>query len=311
MTSKDPNLGQEGQWQAPSVSESGTEKDKLEEIRQQQSRFLALVVVAALMDFVTLTFLVLSAVIAAKYYPSVSEKLAGIWKILGGLVLVLSVAAKLAIVRSGSPILPQRGAENFSSVLRRQGRNADRLIVWFDLRLVIRSLFLSLIAFILAGRPTARRALDFPAAVLLLISAGIIAINLFKARAEMSIADESLLGAVKLQIAQCRYRIRFARNIWYFVAPFLVGFLLLFQSLPNFQGAVPIVASAFSPSLGVVIGLLAFAIAILAVMFVLRFQIRFIRGRQDHASERLRQLEQLLAEISEESKLNRGETLSS
>jgi hypothetical protein len=178
VTSKDPHRGQERQGPAPSASESGAEKDILEQIRQQHRRFLALVVVAALMDIATLAFLTFSTVIAAKYFPNVPENTAAMWKVLGVLVLVLSVAAKVVLIRWGSPIMPPRSAALFSSILRRQGRDYGRLIVWSDLRLIVRSLWLSLIAFILAERSTPRRAPDWPAAVLLLISAGIVAVNL-------------------------------------------------------------------------------------------------------------------------------------
>ena len=246
------------------ASEPGADQNKLAQIQQQQRRFLALVVVAALMDIVTLAFLTLSSVIAAKYFPNVPEKAAAIWKVLGVLVLALSVAAKVIIVRCGPPILPPRSAANFSSIVRRQGRNSDRLIIWFDLRLIIRSLCLSLIAFILAERSPARRALDLPAAVLFLISAGVIALNLLKARSQMSTADESLLGAVRLQIVQTRRRIRFTRIIWYFIIPFLAGFGLLSQNVQISKSIGPMLASAVSPSVALAIVLLAFALSLLA-----------------------------------------------
>jgi hypothetical protein len=309
MTSNESHSGQDGRGRRHHASPSGADQDKMEQIQQQYRRFLALVVVAMFMDIVTLAFLTLSLVIAAKYFPSVPEKAAAIWKVLGVLVLVLSVAAKVIISRCGSPILPPRSAANFSSIVRQQGRNSHRLIVWFDIRLIFRSLCLSLIAFILAERATARRALDLPAAVLFLISAGIIALNLFKARAQMSTADESLLGAVRLQIVQTSYRIQFARNIWYFIIPFCAGVMLLSQNVPIFKDAGPILASVVSPSIALAIGLLAVALSLLVAAIVLRAQFRFIRGRQNHARERLGQLEKLLAELSEES--NRGEALSS
>jgi len=308
MTSKDPHMGRELQRPAPPTSTSGSEQDKVEQIRQQHGRFLALVVVAALMDIATLAFLTLSAVIAANYFPDVPEKLAAIWKILGVLVLALSVAAKVVIIRLGSPILPSRSAANFSSVLRRQGQNHGSLIVWFDLRLIIRSVCLSFIAVMLAERPTPRLAMDWTAAVFFLISAGVVAINLLGARAQMPMPDDSLLGAVKLQIHQTRYRIRSAGNIWYFIVPFCVGVGLLGQNIPILKGAVPILASAVSPSLALAIALLVLTISLLAMAIVFRAQFRFIRGRQNHARERLGQLEQLLAELSEESKSNRGES---
>jgi len=256
-----------------------------------KSRYLALFVVSALMDIATLVFLALSAAIAAKYYPDVPEKLADIWKALGALVLVLSVAAKVVLIRSGPPILPPRTAASFSSVLRRQGRNSDRVMVWFDLRLILRSLCLSLIAFILAERSTHRRAQNWTAAVFFLISAGIIGVNLLKARARFPVVDDSLLGSVRLQIAQTRYRIRFARNIWYFVIPFTVGLCLLFQKIPIFKDVGPIRASAVSPYP-------ALAIALVAAAIVWRAQFRIIRGMRNRSRERLGQLEQLLAELS-------------
>jgi hypothetical protein len=298
VTYKDPNLGQEEQRRAPLPSESGAEKDKLEQMPQQQNRFLALVVVAVFLDIATLAFLALSAVIAAKYFPDVPEKLARTWKILGVLILALSIAAKLVIAKSESLILPQRDAANFSSVLRRQGRNQKRLTVWFDLRLIIRSLWLGLIALILAERFALVRILNCTAALFFLISAAVVAINLLRARSQMPTTDDSAIGALRLQIAQTRYRIRFARNIWYFVIPFCVAFGLLAQNIPISKGVIPALASAVSPSLGLVIGLFFVAMAILGVAFVLRAQIRFIRGRQNHAGEQLRQLEHLLAELS-------------
>ena len=298
MTYKDPNLGQEEQRRARLPSESGSEKDKLEQMPQQQNRFLALVVAAVFLDIATLAFLALSAVIAAKYFPDVPEKLARTWKILVVLILALSIAAKLVIAKSESLILPQRDAANFSSVLRRQGRIQKRLTVWFDLRLIIRSLWLGLIALILAERFALVRILNCTAGFFFLISAAVVAINLLRARSQMPTTDDSAIGALRLQIAQTRYRIRFARNIWYFVIPFCVAFGLLAQNIPISKGVIPALASAVSPSLGPVIGLFFVAMVILGMAFVLRAQIRFIRGRQNHAGEQLRQLEHLLAELS-------------
>ncbi|HWA09465.1 MAG TPA: hypothetical protein VG838_08460 [Opitutaceae bacterium] len=256
------------------------------------------------MDIATLAFLMISGAIAAKYYPDVPENLAHLWKVLGVLVLALSLAAKIVMFGSGAPIFPSRSAASFSSVLRRQGRISDRVLVWFDLRLVLRSLGLSLIAFILALRSPHRQAQDWTAAVLLLISAGIIGVNLLKARAQFPAVDDSLLGSVRLQIAQTRYRIRSASIIWYFIIPFGVGVVLLFQNVSIFKGVGPFPALAVSPPL-------AFALPLLVAAIVWRAQFRLNRGMKIRARERLGQLEQLLVELSEESKSNRGEALSS
>jgi hypothetical protein len=303
MNSKDPQQGQDIRFPALSVAQA--EDEILRQSRRQRRRLLMLIVVAGLMDIAFLSFLTLSTVIVAKYFPNVPEKVAGTWKVLGVLSLALSVAAKVVIIRSW-PILPSRSAANFSSTIRRQGRISDRITLWFDLRLIIRSLFLSLIAFIFAQRPASPWALDWTAVALFLISAGSIALNLLKARARRPKADDSLLGAVRLLIFQTRYRIGFfGKRLLLFIIPWVAGVVLLSQNIPMAKGGFPVGVSAVPPFLALAICLLP--VAIVALVTWAKF--RANRRMQIRLRERLEQLEQLLAELLEESK--RGETLSS
>jgi hypothetical protein len=302
VNSKDLQQGQDMRFPARSASQ--TEDEILRQSRQQRRRLLTLIIVAGFMDIAVLSFLTLSAVIAAKYFPNVPEELTGTWKVLGLLSLALSVAAKVVIIRSWPPTLPLRSAANFPSIIRRQGRIYDRMNLWGDLRFIVRSLCLSLIAFIFTQCPTSPPALDWAAVALFLISVGIIALNLLKARAQRPKADDSLLGAVRLLIFQTHYRIEFVgKRLLLFIIPFVAGAMLLSQNIPRAKGEFPIGAPADHPFHALALSFIAF----IAAAMVTWAQFWNIRRRQIRLRQRLEQLEQLLAELSAES--NRGETL--
>lgn len=137
-------------------------------------------------------------------------------------------------------------------------------------------------------------------------SIGVLTTPLLNAWAQRPKADDSPLGAVRLLIFQTRYRIGFVGKILvFFIIPFLAGVMLLSRNLLIAKGGFPIGASVEQPFLGLALCLLPVAI----VTLVIWAQFRNIRRMQIRLRERLEQLEQLLAELSEES--NRGETLSS
>ena len=216
--------------------------DLMERIRRGERRFRRVVILLALRDLVALSLWIWILVIMLTHsgqhrFPQIDREQRAIFVIGFGLVIAMNIAVTRSSLHGtrvtpstaeGGAVLPER--------FRSAARRFDMMILWRDLRELARGIFLVSLAVMVAWRAEHWSAYAWMAVGLFTTSIVSFQIYGLRTRAQRPPVDDTLLGTLTLSIYQVRRQVQLFDNLWWYIAPICLGFLLLGSAWTSLVG---------------------------------------------------------------------------
>lgn len=213
--------------------DSKIEIELLERIRRSERRFRHVVILLALRDLVAFSLCIWILGIMLTHsgqhrFLQIDREQRAILVIGFGLMIAMAIALRKysfhgtrvsPSTAEGSIVPPER--------VRSAVRRFDMMLLWRDLRVLARGIFLVSVAVMLAWRAEHYSAFVWMAAVLFATSTVSFLAYGLRTRAKRPPVDDTLLGTLTLSIYQTRRQVQLLDNLWWYIAPSILGLLLL------------------------------------------------------------------------------------
>lgn len=199
-------------------------------------------------------------------------------------------AIKSSLHRTRATPSTAEGGTDLPERFRSHVSRFDTMILWRDLRLLARAIFLISVAVMLAWRAQHYSAYVWMAVVLFTTATVSFLTYRLRTRAQRPPVDDTLLGTLTLSIYETRRQVQLLDNLWWYIAPLFLGLLLL--------GPVLLVVVGGGVRLKPIVGGLALVTLGWIVWRVSRWSARHeLRPRLEH-------LEKLKSELSNDASSN-------
>jgi hypothetical protein len=136
-------------------------------------------------------------------------------------------AIKSSFHRSRATPSTAEGGTTLPERFRSHVSRFDMMILWRDLRVLARGILVVSVTVILAWRAKHYSALAWLAAALFTTATVSFLTYRLRTRAKRPPVDDTLLGTLTLSIYETRRQVQLLDNLWWYIAPLILGFLLL------------------------------------------------------------------------------------